>query len=117
MMRLLRIRLKAARTVMDASAGEGGSGSAAGVAARKRVSQQQAEAVCATLLATAASLSATDLETVTELVDEVGFEVEDLTSVLDAINVVAGSLERRRGAQTLHPQIHHYFTASEWMIM
>ena len=117
MLRLLGIRLKAARTVMDASAGEGGSGSAAGVAARKRVSQQQAEAVCAMLLARAASLSATDLETVTELVDEVGFEVEDLTSVLDAINVVAGSLERRRGAQTLHPQIHHYFTASEWRIM
>ena len=117
MMRLLRIRLQAARAVVDASAGEGGSGSAAGVAARKRVSQQQAEAVCAKLLARAASLSATDLETVTELVDEVGFEVEDLTSVLDAINVVAGSLERRRGAQTLHPQIHHYFTASEWRIM
>ena len=101
-------RLKAARTVLDASAG---------VAARKRVSQQQAEAVCATLLARAASLSATDLETVTELVDEVGFEVVDLTSVLDAISVVAGSLKRRRGAQTLHPQIHHYFTASEWRIM
>ena len=55
----------------------------AGVAARKRVSQQQQK-----LLARAASLSATDLETVTELVDKVGFEVVDLTSVLDTISVV-----------------------------
>ena len=74
-------RLKAARTVLDASAG---------VAARKRVSQQQAEAVCAKLPARAASLSATDLETVTELVDEVGFDMVDLTSVLDAISVADG---------------------------
>ena len=107
-LRHLRIPFKAARSVLDESVG---------VAAMKRASQQQAEAVCAILLARAASLSATDLEIVTELVDEVGFEVEGLTSVLDVLSVVARSLKRRRGAQTLDPQILHYFTASDWMNM
>ena len=62
-------------------------------------------------------MTASDVEVVSELVTDVGFEATDVVLVLDAVGAVAKSLKRRRSAQQMHPQIIHYFTAAEWRAM
>ena len=69
------------------------------------------------MLAPRSSLTTSDVEVVSELVNDVDFEATDLIQVIDAIGVVAKSLKRRRSAQRMHPQIIHYFTAAEWRAM
>ena len=97
-LRLVRIRCVAAKRVLD---------EAASPAARKELSREQAKSVCDTLLATSSSLTASDVEVVSELVTDVGFETTDLILVLDDVGALTKSLKRRRLAQKMHPQIIH----------
>ena len=97
-LRLMRIRCVAAKRVLH---------EAATPARRKELSREQANSVCDTLLAPSSSLTASDVEVVSELVTDVGFETTDLILVLDDVGALTKSLKWRRLAQKMHPQIIH----------